>query len=120
MRYSHQREIILNLIHSTETHPTADWIYSNARTQIPNISLGTIYRNLKQLEQDQLITTIFDGNVARFDSNMESHDHLKCKICGNLTDLTLDHDFKSRVKQKFNFIADKIEMTIIGTCSKHN
>jgi len=120
MRYSQQREIILNLIHSTEIHPTADWIYSSARTQIPNISLGTVYRNLKQLEHDKLIATIFDGTVVRYDSNMDKHDHLKCKICDSLTDLTLDYDFKTTVKQKFNFIADEIEITIIGRCSKHN
>lgn len=120
MRFSHQRETIMNLIHSTDVHPTADWIYMQARILIPNISLGTVYRNLNQLEEDNLIATIFDGNVTRFDSNMESHDHLKCKICGSLTDLTLDYDFKTTVKQKFNFIADEIEMTIIGTCSKHN
>lgn len=120
MRYSQQRETIINILHSTNMHPTADWIYRKAKKYIPNISLGTVYRNLKQLEQDQLISTIFDGSVARFDSNMERHDHLKCKICGSLTDLTLDYDFKSTVKQKFNFIADEIEMTIIGTCSKHN
>ena len=59
MRYSQQREVILNLIQSTNIHPTADWIYSNAKTQIPKISLGTVYRNLKQLEQDKLITTIY-------------------------------------------------------------
>jgi len=51
---------------------------------------------------------------------MDKHDHLKCKICDSLTDLTLDYDFKTTVKQKFNFIADEIEITIIGRCSKHN
>jgi len=119
MRYSHQREIIMNIIHSTKIHPTADWIYKKARKLIPNISLGTIYRNLKLLEKDDLVATIFDGSVARFDANMEKHDHLKCKVCGSLTDLSLDYDFKSVVEKKFNFIADEIDMTIIGTCSKH-
>ena len=56
MRYSQQKEVILNLIYSTKSHPTVNWIYNNARTQIPNISLGTVYRNLKQLEKDKLIS----------------------------------------------------------------
>tara|TARA_B100000575_G_C22617866_1_gene383877 strand:- start:6 stop:398 length:393 start_codon:yes stop_codon:yes gene_type:complete len=119
MRFSQQRETIINIVHSTKIHPTANWIYRKAKKFIPNISLGTVYRNLKQLQQDKLISTFLDGSVARFDSNMEKHDHLKCKICGNLTDLTVDHDFKSKVEKEFNFIADEIEMTIIGTCSKH-
>ena len=58
MRYSHQREIIMNIIYSTKSHPNADWIYKRARKLIPNISLGTIYRNLKLLEKDGHIATI--------------------------------------------------------------
>ena len=50
MRYSRQREVIMNVIHSTSTHPTADWVYKKTQQFIPNISLGTVYRNLKQLE----------------------------------------------------------------------
>ena len=48
MRYSHQREVIREIIFSTNSHPSADWVYAKARKAIPNISLGTVYRNLKQ------------------------------------------------------------------------
>ena len=120
MRYSQQKEVILNLIYSTESHPTVDWIYNNARTQIPNISLGTVYRNLKQLEKDKLIMTIFDGNIARYDSNMEQHDHLKCNICGDLIDINKNNiDISKTILRNFNFKVTDIEMTISGTCKKH-
>ena len=120
MRYSQQKEVILNLLHSTEAHPTVDWIYSNARTLIPNISLGTVYRNLKQLENDKLIMTIFDGNLARYDSNMEKHDHLKCNICGDLIDINKNNiDISKTILKNFNFKVTDIEMTISGTCKKH-
>ena len=120
MRYSQQREVIFNLIQSTNIHPTADWIYSNAKTQIPKISLGTVYRNLKQLEQDKLITTIYDGNIARYDSNMEQHDHLKCNICGDLIDINKNNiDISKTILRNFNFKVLDIEMTISGTCKKH-
>ena len=120
MRYSQQKEVILNLIYSTKSHPTVDWIYNNARTQIPNISLGTVYRNLKQLEKDKLIMTIFDGNIARYDSNMEQHDHLKCKICGDLIDINKNNiDISKTILRNFNFKVTDIEMTISGTCKKH-
>ena len=120
MRYSQQKEVILNLIYSTKSHPTVDWIYNNARTQIPNISLGTVYRNLKQLEKDKLIMTIFDGNVARYDSNMEQHDHLKCNICGDLIDINKNNiDISKTILRNFNFKVTDIEMTISGTCKKH-
>ena len=120
MRYSKQKEVILNLIHSTEIHPTADWIYRNARTQIPNISLGTVYRNLKRLEKDKLIMTIYDGNTARYDSNMKQHDHLKCNTCGDLIDIKKNNiDISKTILRSYNFKVTDIEMTISGTCKKH-
>ena len=120
MRYSHQRETIREIISSTNTHPTADWIFHQAKHKISNISLGTVYRNLRQLAEDGAIRTIYDGSVARYDWNTESHDHLKCKECGDLVDVHLVHEkFTSKVKRKFKFDVDNVEMTVIGTCSKH-
>ena len=120
MRYSYQREAIKKVVKGTNSHPTADWIYNQTKKIIPKISLGTIYRNLKQLSKDGEINTIYDGNIARYDWNIESHDHLKCTQCGDLVDVHLAHDeFKSIVKTKFKFDVDDVEMTIIGTCSKH-
>ena len=120
MRYSHQRETIRKIISSTNTHPTADWIFHQAKHKISNISLGTVYRNLRQLAEDGAIRTIYDGSVARYDWNTESHDHLKCKECGDLVDVHLVHEkFTSKVKRKFKFDVDNVEMTVIGTCNKH-
>ena len=120
MRYSYQREAIKKVVKETNSHPTADWIYNQTKKIIPKISLGTVYRNLKQLSKDGEINTIYDGNIARYDWNIESHDHLKCTQCGDLVDVHLAHDeFKSIVKTKFKFDVDDVEMTVIGTCSKH-
>ena len=44
-----QREVILSVLRGTDTHPTADWVYQEVRKELPNISLGTIYRNLRIL-----------------------------------------------------------------------
>ena len=120
MRYSYQREAIKKVVKGTSSHPTADWVYNQTKKIIPKISLGTVYRNLKQLSKDGKINTIYDGNIARYDWNIESHDHLKCTQCGDLVDVHLAHDqFKSIVKTKFKFDVDDVEMTVIGTCSKH-
>ena len=121
MRYSYQREAIKKVVKGTNSHPTADWIYNQTKKIIPKISLGTVYRNLKQLSKDGEINTIYDGNIARYDWNIESHDHLKCTQCEDLVDVHLAHDeFKSIVKTKFKFDVDDVEMTVIGTCSKHS
>ncbi len=51
MKYSKQREALLTLLRSTRSHPSADWLYENLRKEFPNISLGTVYRNLAQLAE---------------------------------------------------------------------
>ncbi len=121
MRYSRQRELILEIIMGTDSHPTADWVFQQARKQIPEISLGTVYRNLKRLATNGNVRTINDGNVVRYDWDQEPHDHLKCKICGDLMDVyLLEKDIRKSVREKYNFEVDDVEMTIIGTCNKHN
>ena len=120
MRYSHQREAIQEIVYGTNAHPTADWIFQKAKAKIPNISMGTVYRNLKQLEDAKLIKSIYDGNIARYDWNKEPHDHLKCKVCGDLIDVQLfDDAIRTRIKNQYKSEADDVVMTIIGTCHKH-
>ena len=84
MRFSHQRDTIQKIIYSTNSHPTADQVFIKAKKIIPNISLGTVYRNLKQLEKAGILQTIYDDNIIRYDWKTEPHNHLKCKICGDL------------------------------------
>jgi Fe2+ or Zn2+ uptake regulation protein len=120
MRYSYQRETIREIISNTNAHPTADKIFQQAKHRIPNISLGTVYRNLKQLEAVGSVRLIYDGKVTRYDWNMKPHNHLKCKICGDIKDIhMLSNDIRSCVQKKYKFEVDDVEMTIIGTCNKH-
>ena len=122
MRYSRQREIIRAIVFSTNSHPTADWVYEKAKQSIPNISLGTVYRNLKQLTDQCTIRTIYDGNVARYDWNKDSHDHLKCIECGEMIDIQTSNrnTLKSAVKDLHDFDITDVEITFIGKCYKHN
>ena len=120
MRYSQQREAIRDIVCGTRLHPTADWVYNKAKKIIPNISLGTVYRNLKRLEEEGEINTIYDENIVRYDWNKDPHDHLKCKVCGDLIDVQLfDDNIRETVLKKYKFEVDDVEMTIIGTCHKH-
>ena len=120
MRYSHQRDTIRKIIYSTNSHPTADQVFIKAKKIIPNISLGTVYRNLKQLEKAGILQTIYDGNIIRYDWKTEPHNHLKCKICGDLIDVDMaDLIIQPDFEKKYKFEVDDVEMTIIGTCNKH-
>ena len=69
MRYSRQKSIIKEFAFSKKSHPNAEWVYHEARKVIPYISLGTVYKSIKQLSRIGNIKTIYDRSVARFDWN---------------------------------------------------
>jgi len=120
MRYSYQREIIKEIVCSTRTHPTADWIFSEAKKKINNISLGTVYRNLKTLEEVGSIKLIFDENQIRYDGNTDNHHHLKCIECGILIDTNIKSNLnKERIVKDYDFEPESTKFFIIGKCKKH-
>ena len=98
LRKSRQREAILEVVRRTDTHPTAEWIYEQVRKKIPNISLGTIYRNLKLLaDEDKIMELEINGGASRFDGNTEFHHHFACKQCGKILDVTLNEQMESQM-----------------------
>ena len=120
MRYSRQREKIKNIVCDSNSHPNADWIFRETKKEIPNISLGTVYRNLKQLEKSGQIKSIHNGGSVRYDGNVKKHNHLRCTVCDDLIDIQIAHDvLYNSVINRYNFKVDEIELTIIGRCEKH-
>ncbi len=120
MRYSYQRNIIHKTICATKCHPTADWIYGEVKKIIPNISLGTVYRNLNQLTENGLINTIKDGTATKYDGNTKPHHHLKCNICFDIIDIDIfDLKLNKIIKSKFDFELSDIDITITGKCNRH-
>ena len=121
MRYSYQREVIKDVICSTTSHPTADWIYSQAKKRVSNISLGTVYRNLKTLVKIGSIRVIHDSNQVRYDGNIDGHHHLKCIICGILIDVDIQPLFnKKKIMDEYDFQPSDEKIFILGKCKKHN
>lgn len=87
-RETKQRKAILNYIRSTASHPTADMIYDRLRKEIPNISKGTVYRNLKVLQERHQISELsFKGTVSRFEGRQDSHYHFRCERCNRVFDI---------------------------------
>lgn len=120
MRYSQQRQIIKEILYSTNSHPSADWVYNKAKKVMPSISLGTVYRNLRKLEEIGSIKTIYDGPIVRYDWNKKPHHHLKCRVCEEFIDVELpDINIKNSVKQNFKFVVEDIDMIFTGVCNKH-
>ena len=121
MRYSRQREIIYNILLETNCHPTADWIFNKAKRLIPKISLGTVYRNLNQLADEGMIHVIQDGNVIRYDGNVQDHDHLRCTECHTLYDVAnLTKNLKKKVGERYQFEVKRTSLTLEGICNKHS
>ncbi|MEE1013188.1 MAG: transcriptional repressor [Clostridia bacterium] len=90
---SKQRTAILNVLQGTTSHPTANWIYDAVRKEIPNISLGTVYRNLAKLTEAGTIQRLDVGDgMDRFDANFHPHYHLFCNGCKRMMDLELPYD----------------------------
>ena len=88
MRNSLQRDVILDIIVNQKEHYTSKEIYELAQTKIPNISLGTIYRNLNQLVAEGYITRLKtkDG-LDRYDNNIHKHHHFICDKCLKIMDI---------------------------------
>ena len=87
-RPSKQRKRILELLRSTDTHPTASWIYDRLKKEFPALSLGTVYRNLRILQEQGEITHLdFGSTFDRFDGRVEPHYHFICERCGKITDV---------------------------------
>lgn len=94
-KYSRQREAIKEYLSQTEEHPTADTIYMDIREKFPNISLGTVYRNLNLLvERGEIIRINGLDESDRYDGHIHNHYHFLCKKCKKVLDIemeSLDH-----------------------------
>ena len=91
MKYSRQREAIKEFLMTRKDHPTADVVYSNVRDVFPNISLGTVYRNLTLLADIGEISRLRLGDgVDHFDADTNPHYHFICTKCGRVSDLDID------------------------------
>jgi Fur family peroxide stress response transcriptional regulator len=106
---------------NTKSHPRADWIYDQVRRELPNISLGTVYRNLKSLaEAGEIQQLDIAGSTCRFDGNTESHYHFRCKKCGRMFDLDepIDRSIEERIAQKTGFKITQQRVELLGLCTE--
>ena len=104
LKYSRQRESIKNFLMQRCDHPTAETVYLGIKEEFPNISLGTVYRNLSLLADLGEILKISTGDGPdRFDGNTDSHYHFFCKECGHVLDLDMDSIEHINVIASHNF-----------------
>ncbi|MFW6281735.1 MAG: Fur family transcriptional regulator [bacterium] len=118
-RMTKQRKAILRVLKNTKSHPTADWIYEKVKKDIPNISLGTVYRNLNVLAEMGKINVLnYGSSQSRYDGKSDHHYHFHCEKCGKVYDLELDLEtyLNNEVNKKTGFIANEHRLEFSGIC----
>ncbi len=124
-KHSRKRDAILACIRGTDCHPTADWIYSRLRPEIPDLSLGTVYRNLTVFREEGLIQSVgtVDG-LEHFDGNVSPHSHFVCTCCGRFLDLPAVMLPASLIEEAGNAVRGRVETWglrfsgICGSCTE--
>ena len=119
LKYSRQRESIKASLMSRHDHPTADALYASIREEFPNISLGTVYRNLSLLSDLGEIKKLASfGGADRFDGRVEPHCHFMCTECGCVIDLETEdmQDIMKRAGEHFNGIITDCSARFFGMC----
>ena len=119
-RYSAKREAILNCLNMTDGHPSAEWIYKQVAKKYPSMSFATVYRNLKQMKEEGLISSIgFVDNHERFDGCIKQHSHFICDKCHKVIDVK---DDLIEVIKNANFLKqyqiNKVSVRFNGLCDE--
>lgn len=85
---SKKRDAIYAVLQGTTSHPTADWVFQQLKDDYPDLSLGTVYRNLKLFQEEGTVISVANvkGN-ERYDANTHPHSHFVCESCGKVIDL---------------------------------
>lgn len=120
LRNSQQRDVILEELRKVKTHPTAAILYNAVRKRIPNISLGTVYRNLDLLSKKGIIQKLeVNSSKTRFDGDIDKHYHITCVECGRVDDVhELPYDSKKAEMAKIinGYQVSGYHMNFFGIC----
>ena len=119
MKFSKQREMVLNQVKMFPVHPTADQVYTALKADNPNLSLGTVYRNLNLLSEmgELLKIRIADGS-DRFDGRTDCHYHMVCDKCSRVFDVELSEldGLNDTVSQKYGHKLTMVTLNLNGVC----
>ena len=118
IKYSKQRQAIKDQLSNRGDHPTAETLYSELKACMPNLSIATVYRNLKQLEGMGEISTIITDGATRYDYNVKPHAHFFCNRCGAVLDIDTDKEQIVKIGQgSFTGSIEGCEVNFYGLCT---
>lgn len=120
VRYSKKRGAILSVIQGTSCHPSAEWVYQQLKPRHPDLSLGTVYRNLAFFrEHGQIQSVGVVQGQERFDGIVTPHSHFICNCCGSVLDLPDIHPdgtLNGAVSRQYGLAVERHELTFYGLC----
>lgn len=119
-RNTRQKAVILSAVQGTKTHPTAEQVHAMIADEMPNLSLGTVYRNLNRLAEIGTIRRISVTNSPdRFDGDLTPHHHVCCTQCGKFCDffdMEYNNDLDKLIEAKTKFSSVRHETVFYGKC----
>ena len=119
-KYSYQRELIKTYLLNNLSHPTAEDVYNGLKKDNPNLSLATVYRNLKLLTDEGIaeVVAAIDGK-EHFDAVFQKHDHFICTKCGRIFDLGYESILTKDDYKKFGneFEISDHKLNLYGICT---
>ena len=123
LKHSRQRDAIRENLVGRYDHPTAESVYSDIKKDFPNISLGTVYRNLSLLSELGEIQKISTGaGPDRFDGNPKPHCHFQCRTCLSVLDIPFEYeaDLAAQVSKNFAGVIEGTSIQFYGLCPNCN
>ena len=125
MKYSRQREMIYEQVMNFPIHPTADEVYYALKDENPNLSIGTVYRNLNLLsDMGRLMKINIANGKDRYDGRTDLHYHMTCTNCGRVFDVELDfeEDITKKILSNEGHTITGVTLNLSGicrSCSEH-
>ena len=118
-RHSRKRDAILNCIRQSRVHPSAEWIYAQLKPEHPDLSLGTVYRNLALFrESGEVVCVATVRGADRLDACTGPHAHFICEQCGAVLDVDVPQDdLRSDLETRYGVRVRRSELLFRGVCS---
>ena len=121
-KHFRKRDAILTYLRQTDTHLSAEMVFAHLKDEYPDLSLGTVYRNLGIFKEQGLIQSLGTVNgVERFDGNIKPHVHFACTGCDAVLDLPgldVPRRLPSQVTKLVGGRVDSFQLTFSGLCGE--
>ena len=117
LRNTPQREVVYSALLTRRDHPTADEVYARVRTDLPTISLATVYNCLETLVQCDLVRAVnFERGPTRYCPNLAPHAHFHDEATGATFDIDLPSELLTKIKDVLppGYDADAVDIIFRG------